>query len=128
MTPALVPGLERVDEFVVEDRLVTDVGGTIGVSVLSTPGRIRGDGTLRYSMGYRSEQASKIWALVGTTHGVVGRAQLLALGMSAQAIKRRRASGRLHNVRPGIYVVGRPELSRPGRSWRRCSPAGRRRR
>ena len=34
------PGIERSDEFVVEDRLVTDVGGTIGVSVLSTPGMI----------------------------------------------------------------------------------------
>jgi fluoroacetyl-CoA thioesterase len=33
-------GLERVDDFVVEDRLVTDVGGTIGVRVLSTPGMI----------------------------------------------------------------------------------------
>jgi fluoroacetyl-CoA thioesterase len=33
-------GLERVDEFVVEDRLVTDVGGTIKVRVLSTPGMI----------------------------------------------------------------------------------------
>ena len=32
--------MERVDEFVVEDRLVTDVGGTIGMSVLSTPGMI----------------------------------------------------------------------------------------
>ncbi len=37
---ALEPGIERTDEFVVEDRLVTDVGGTIGVSVLSTPGMI----------------------------------------------------------------------------------------
>jgi fluoroacetyl-CoA thioesterase len=36
----LVPGLQRTDEFVVEDRLVTDVGGTIGVRVLSTPGMI----------------------------------------------------------------------------------------
>jgi predicted thioesterase len=36
----LEPGMERVDEFVVEDRLVTDVGGTIGVRVLSTPGMI----------------------------------------------------------------------------------------
>ncbi len=36
----LEPGLERSDEFVVEDRLVTDVGGTIGSSVLSTPGMI----------------------------------------------------------------------------------------
>jgi predicted thioesterase len=37
---ALEPGLERVDEFVVSDRLVTDVGGTIGARVLSTPGMI----------------------------------------------------------------------------------------
>jgi predicted thioesterase len=36
----LEPGLERIDDFVVEDRLVTDVGGTIGVRVLSTPGMI----------------------------------------------------------------------------------------
>jgi fluoroacetyl-CoA thioesterase len=36
----LEPGLERSDEFVVEDRLVTDVGGTIGVRVLSTPGLV----------------------------------------------------------------------------------------
>jgi fluoroacetyl-CoA thioesterase len=35
-----LPGLERVDEFVVEDRLLTDVGGTIGARVLSTPGMI----------------------------------------------------------------------------------------
>ncbi|HYU59719.1 MAG TPA: hypothetical protein VEK39_03065 [Solirubrobacterales bacterium] len=38
--PSLEPGLERVDEFMVEGRLLTDVGGTIGVSVLSTPGMI----------------------------------------------------------------------------------------
>ena len=36
----LEPGISRSDEFVVEDRLLTDVGGTIGVSVLSTPGMI----------------------------------------------------------------------------------------
>ena len=32
--------MERVEEFTVEDRLVTDVGGTIGIRVLSTPGMI----------------------------------------------------------------------------------------
>ena len=37
---ALEPGIERVDEFTVEGRLITDVGGTIGASVLSTPGMI----------------------------------------------------------------------------------------
>jgi fluoroacetyl-CoA thioesterase len=36
----LEPGIERTGEFVVEDRLLTDVGGTIGASVLSTPGMI----------------------------------------------------------------------------------------
>ena len=36
----LEPGIERIDEFTVEGRLVTDVGGTIGVAVLSTPGMI----------------------------------------------------------------------------------------
>ncbi len=36
----LEPGAERSDEFVVEDGLVTDVGGTIGARVLSTPGMI----------------------------------------------------------------------------------------
>ena len=34
------PGIERTDEFVVEGQLMTDVGGTIGASVLSTPGMI----------------------------------------------------------------------------------------
>ena len=38
--PTLEPGIELVEEFTVEDRLVTDVGGTIGTSVLSTPGMI----------------------------------------------------------------------------------------
>jgi fluoroacetyl-CoA thioesterase len=37
---SLEPGLTREDEFVVEGRLLTDVGGTIGSSVLSTPGMI----------------------------------------------------------------------------------------
>ena len=36
----LAPGMERSDEFVVEERLATNVGGTIGASVLSTPGMI----------------------------------------------------------------------------------------
>jgi len=39
-TPTVEPGLERAMEFTVEDRLVTDVGGSIGVRVLSTPGMI----------------------------------------------------------------------------------------
>jgi fluoroacetyl-CoA thioesterase len=38
--PALEAGMERREEFIVEGRLVTDVGGTIGASVLSTPGMV----------------------------------------------------------------------------------------
>jgi fluoroacetyl-CoA thioesterase len=33
-------GIERTDEFTVADRLLTDVGGTLGAKVLSTPGMI----------------------------------------------------------------------------------------
>jgi fluoroacetyl-CoA thioesterase len=36
----LEPGMDRTMEFTVEGRLLTDVGGTIGASVLSTPGMI----------------------------------------------------------------------------------------
>jgi fluoroacetyl-CoA thioesterase len=37
---ALRPGIERTSDFEVAERLLTDVGGTIGVRVLSTPGMI----------------------------------------------------------------------------------------
>ena len=37
---SLEAGIERTEEFTVADRLLTDVGGTIGVKVLSTPGMI----------------------------------------------------------------------------------------
>jgi predicted thioesterase len=36
----LAPGLEASSDFVVEGPLTTDVGGTLGFSVLSTPGMI----------------------------------------------------------------------------------------
>jgi len=37
---SLEPGMVNEHEFTVDGRLLTDVGGTIGVSVLSTPGMI----------------------------------------------------------------------------------------
>ena len=37
---ALEPGVSRTDDFVAEGQLLTTVGGTIGVAVLSTPGMI----------------------------------------------------------------------------------------
>lgn len=68
-------------------------------------------------MGYRNahERAGRFWVLVARQYGVIAHAQLLALGFSAQAIKRRVASGRLYRVRLGVYAVGRPDLSRHGR-------------
>jgi len=55
------------------------------------------------------------WALVGEQHGVISRIQLVELGFSAKAIEHRIATGRLHPVFPGVYSVGRPEVSRLGR-------------
>ena len=37
---ALEPGLERTHTFVVDERMLTDVGGSLGVRVLSTPAMI----------------------------------------------------------------------------------------
>ena len=36
----LQPGMKRVEEFIVEGRFLTDVGGSLGVKVLSTPGMV----------------------------------------------------------------------------------------
>jgi fluoroacetyl-CoA thioesterase len=36
----LEPGLQRTDEFTVEDGLLTDVGGALAAKVLSTPGMV----------------------------------------------------------------------------------------
>jgi fluoroacetyl-CoA thioesterase len=40
MGSSLEPGVEATHEFDVEDRLLTNVAGTLGFSVLSTPGMI----------------------------------------------------------------------------------------
>ena len=55
------------------------------------------------------------WTLVRRQYGVVSRVQLLALGFSPSGIQRRLTNGRLHPVRPGVYAVGRPELTTEGR-------------
>jgi very-short-patch-repair endonuclease len=58
--------------------------------------------------------AREAWRLVRAQHGVVSRRQLLALGMSPDAIRHRFATGRLHEVHRGVYAVGREELGRYG--------------
>ena len=65
-------------------------------------------------MVWSGRQLSTVWRLAGEQHGVVGRRQLLALGLTKRAIEHRIAIGRLHPVREGVYAVGRPGLPRHG--------------
>jgi very-short-patch-repair endonuclease len=67
-------------------------------------------------MGTQIAQPSRaqLWALAKAQHGVVTRAQLLALGFSPQGVKHRTSAGRLHPVWRGVYAVGRPQLTHHG--------------
>jgi very-short-patch-repair endonuclease len=53
--------------------------------------------------------------LAARQHGVVALAQLIALGLNREWVRRRVAAGRLHRVHRGVYAVGHPALSREGR-------------
>jgi restriction endonuclease-like protein/putative AbiEi antitoxin of type IV toxin-antitoxin system len=48
-------------------------------------------------------------------HGVIALRQLVALGFSRSAIRRRTAAGRLHRLHVGVYAVGHRRLSVNGR-------------
>jgi very-short-patch-repair endonuclease len=54
-------------------------------------------------------------ALAERQYGVVGRWQLLGAGWSEGAIKKRIASGRLHRLHTGVYLVGHRLIQRKGR-------------
>jgi very-short-patch-repair endonuclease len=56
-----------------------------------------------------------IGALAGRQHGVVGRAQMLAAGLTVRAIDHRIQTGRLHLLYRGVYAVGHQVLSQRGR-------------
>ena len=47
-------------------------------------------------------------------HGVVALGQLVHLGLSANAVRKRVRSGRLHRVHRGVYAVGRARLELRG--------------
>ena len=49
-----------------------------------------------------------------TQFGVISHGQLLALGYTAEAIKHRVRTGRLHRLFRGVYAVGRSEVTEKG--------------
>ena len=53
----------------------------------------------------------QIAAIAEAQHGVVGRAQLVEIGLSPQAIKRRLRSKRIHQLHRGVYAVGHRSLT-----------------
>lgn len=67
-------------------------------------------------MAWKKFQTSRqrVRALVRRQHGVIARRQLLELGYSSRAIDLRIRSGWLHPIWPGVYAVGRPDVTRYG--------------
>ncbi len=64
--------------------------------------------------GWTDTVDGRIGRLAGRQLGVVARAQLLALGVSARQVERRVAQGRLVAVHRGVYAVGHAHLTREG--------------
>jgi very-short-patch-repair endonuclease len=58
------------------------------------------------AVGSSTEPDLIIGALAGKQRGVVSRRQLLRAGVGGGAIDHRLATGRLHRIRQGIYLVG----------------------
>jgi very-short-patch-repair endonuclease len=52
--------------------------------------------------------------LTARQHALVTAAQLRSLGLSRDGIRHRLRRGRLHEVRRGVYSIGRPQLTRYG--------------
>jgi very-short-patch-repair endonuclease len=64
-----------------------------------------------------------IAAIAARQHELIGHLQLVALGLSRQAIQRRVRAGRLHRVHQGVYAVGHKRLTQRGR-WMAAVLAG----
>jgi very-short-patch-repair endonuclease len=68
---------------------------------------------MRRGCGSRGSDAV-IAEIAARQHGVVSHPQLLAIGLSPEAIVRRIRAGRLHEIHLGVYAVGHRAVSREG--------------
>jgi very-short-patch-repair endonuclease len=75
-------------------------------------------------MRTQSDNGRRVAALATRQHGVVMRAQLLALGFSERKIGRWLASGRLISLHPGVYAVGHGALGVRGRWFAATAACG----
>ena len=72
---------------------------------------------LKHFGGYGPQDSATgrpVWELVARQHGVVTRGQLLDLGYGAGAVRHRLATCRFRRIRPGVYAVGRSQLTLRG--------------
>lgn len=66
------------------------------------------------SVGYRPSDQPRLAILAFRQHGVVSRAQILALGYSERRLRTLIANGVLHRLFPGVYAVGHTRLTPQG--------------
>ncbi len=79
---------------------------------------------IQHCMATGSAPPGKVLARVALRqHGIVSRAQLLALGHDPSFVGRELTAGRLHGIHLGVYAVGHLNLSREGR-WMAAVLAG----
>jgi very-short-patch-repair endonuclease len=82
--------------------------------------------SIRRTIDVESTARAKDRAVAGLArrqHGVVGRRQLLEVGLGRVAIVERLRHGHLHEVHRGVYVVGARRISRKGQ-WMAAILAG----
>jgi very-short-patch-repair endonuclease len=68
------------------------------------------------------EIRGEAWKLARAQHDVITHTQLRELGYTIEAIRHRLRSGRLFVLWPGVYAVGRPNVTRLGR-WKAATLA-----
>jgi very-short-patch-repair endonuclease len=63
----------------------------------------------------KGRRDAKIARIAGRQHGVITRAQLVAVGLLPSGISDRVTAGRLHRIHRGVYAVGHAGLGNEGR-------------